>query len=88
LSFDVMTWGYTYIYFLHAIFVMVLLSTWHYDLFYIGEDISLPRIYYFGKCGKYNALVMDLLGPNLEVILIKTLYVRTSKPVLSRIKLS
>jgi hypothetical protein len=32
-----------------------------------GDDIALPKIYYFGKCGKYNALVMDLLGPNLEV---------------------
>ena len=38
-------------------------------LLFIGEDVSLPRIYYFGKCGKYNALVMDLLGPNLEVII-------------------
>ena len=33
----------------------------------VGDDVALPKIYYFGKCGKYNALVMDLLGPNLEV---------------------
>ena len=32
----------------------------------LGEDHALPRIHYYGKCGRYNALVLDLLGPNLE----------------------
>ena len=29
--------------------------------------VGVPQIHHFGTCGgKYNALVMDLLGPNLE----------------------
>jgi hypothetical protein len=38
---------------------------WVSKVFLLLFQRGFPKVHYFGTCGKYIALVMDLLGPNL-----------------------